>query len=101
MLRSFLDISSGHLAPDTWAWLDAALNHPRGSLPRNVYGGITIYGWFVYAPEGPDEGLPTDLARILSLARREGAEYVLFDCDAAARPDLPVLHPDFKGEDAS
>ncbi len=23
MTRSFLDVSSGHLSPETWAWLDA------------------------------------------------------------------------------
>jgi hypothetical protein len=87
MLRSFLDISSGHLTPDTWAWLDAALNHRRENLLRDIYGGITIYGWFVYAPEGPDEDLPADLVCILSLARREGAEYVLFDwCAVVALP---------------
>jgi hypothetical protein len=99
MLRSFLDLSSGHLTLGTRVWLDEVLHDPRHTLSSPVYGGITAYGWFVYAPEDPDEDLPADLVRVLTQARQEGAEYVLLDCDALLRPDLPVLHPDFQEPD--
>lgn len=100
MLRTFLDASSGHLSSGTWDWLDAQLSDtplrdPRNESAAEIAGGKTRYGWLVYAPEGIAEGLPEDLTRILLRAREQGAEYVLFDCDAAPAPDLPILHPDF------
>ena len=100
-LRAFLDASSGHLSPDTWAWLDAAfadddLRDPRNDAAGELAGGRTRYGWFVYAPEEPPAvALPDDLAAVLRHARRLGAEYVHFDRDAVPLHDLPVLHPDF------
>ncbi len=42
-------------------------------------------------------GIPQDLMAALRIARAQGAEYVLFDCDAVPSADLPVLHPDFLG----
>ena len=100
MIRSFLDASSGHLSPETWAWLDAQLSDdllrdPAAEHAAQIAGGRTRYGWFVYASEDLPEGVPPDLTAVLSRARARGAEYVLFDCDAAAIEDLPILHPDF------
>lgn len=101
MIRCFLDASSGHLSPATWAWLDAAfaaeeLRDPRHHAAGPLAGGRTRHGWFVWAPEdAPAVAIPDDLAAVLRLARRRGAEYVLFDCDAAPIENLPVLHPDF------
>lgn len=100
-LRAFLDASSGHLSPDTWAWLDAnfadeGLRDPRNHAAGQLAGGRTRYGWFVYAPEEPPAvAVPDDLAAVLRHAHRLGAEYVLFDRDAAPLPGLPVGHPDF------
>lgn len=100
MVRTFLDASSGHLSPETWAWLDdqlsdALLRDPRNGNAAQIAGGRTRYGWLVYAPEGVAEGLPEDLTPVLLKARDQGAEYVLFDCDAVPAPDLPIRHPDF------
>jgi len=100
MIRPFLDVSSGHLSPETWVWLDAQLADDTQRDPRNAHaaqiaGGRTRYGWFVYAPEDAPLGLPPDLLAVLITARTRGAEYVLFDCDAVPDQDLPVLHPDF------
>ena len=105
MIRQFLDVSSGHLAEQTWAWLDKQLGQdivrdPRNGAAAQLAGGITRYGWFVYAPEDPDPDLPQDLRAVLTIARERGAEYVLFDCDAVPNQDLPVLHPDFRQEPA-
>jgi hypothetical protein len=100
MPRRFLDASSGHLSAGTWAWLDAQLSDtllrdPRSASAAQIAGGKTRYGWLVYGPEGIAEDLPEDLTRILLRARAQGAEYVLFDCDAAPALDWPILHPDF------
>ncbi len=100
MIRRFLDVSGGHLTPETWAWLDAQCDDDRLRDPRNTMagqpaGGRTRHGWFVYAPEAPIDGVPDDLTCVLTEARRRRAEYVLFDCDAVCDKDLPVLHPDF------
>ena len=102
MIRHFLDMSSAHLSPETWNWLDARLGDgardPRNDMAAHLAGGSTRHGWFVYAPEDPTDGLPEDLARVLAEARRQGAEYALFDCDALPNQDLPILHPDFPQE---
>jgi hypothetical protein len=100
-LRRFLDASAGHLTPETCAWLDRAfdddaLRDPRNHAAGQLAGGRTRYGWFVYAPEDPRAvALPEDLASVLRHARRLGAEYVLFDCDATPLLELPTLHPDY------
>jgi hemolysin-activating ACP:hemolysin acyltransferase len=99
-LRTVLDTSSGHLSPATWAWLDeqlsdAVLRDPLNAAAAQVAGGKTRYGWLVYAPEGVAAGLPDDLTTILLRAREQGAEYVLFDCDAPPASGLPMRHPDF------
>ena len=100
MVRTFLAASSGHLCRETWAWLDeqlsdALLRDPRNGNAAQIAGGRSRHGWLVYAPEGVAEGLPEDLTAVLLKARDQGAEYVLFDCDAVPAPDLPIRHPDF------
>ena len=100
MIRRFLDCSSGHLSPETWSWLDAhlgddVLRDPADRITASLAGGRTRYGWFVYAPEDPDDAIPEDLRRVCDSARKQGAEYVLFDCDALPMEALPILHPDF------
>ena len=100
MMRRFLDCSSGHLSPDTWAWLDAqladdVLRAPGNLTAAGIGGGRTRYGWFVYATDVKLDGLPPDLRAICAYARRRRAEYILFDSDAPPIEDLPVLHPDF------
>ena len=100
MIRRFLDCSSGHLSPETWSWLDTnlaedVLREPANRITASLAGGRTRYGWFVYAPEDSDDAMPEDLRQICCSARKQGAEYVLLDCDALPMEDLPVLHPDF------
>ena len=96
MIRHFLNVSSGHLSPETWTWLDTqladdTLRDPGSGPAALIAGGPTRYGWFVYAPEDTLEDFPPDLTTVLRKARAEGAEYVLFDCDAPSDPDLPVF----------
>ncbi len=100
-VRRFLDVSSGHLSAETWAWLDGvtgdeAVRDP-GNRSAEILGGRTRHGWFVYASEDPAAPIPDDLAAVMRLARRRDCEYLLLDCDAVPMEDLPVLHPDFPG----
>ena len=100
MTRRFLDCSSSHLTPETWAWLDAqladdVLREPGNIAAAAVGGGRTRYGWFLYAMDVKLDGLPADLRAVFAYARRRRAEYILFDSDAPPMEDLPVLHPDF------
>jgi hypothetical protein len=100
-IRAFLDVSNGHLSPETWAWLDAqttdeAVRDPDNKVGTELLGGRTRYGWLVYAHEHATEPVPADLVAVMRLARGLGCEYVLFDCDAPPTPDLPLLHPGFQ-----
>ncbi len=98
-VRQFLDLSSGHLSPGTWAWLDRATGdeavRDSANPSAEILGGRTRYGWFVYAYEDPTAPIPDDLAAVMRLARQQDCEYLLLDCDAEPMEDLPVLHPDF------
>jgi len=105
-IRAFLDASSSHLSPETWAWLDAqttdeAVRDPDSRVAAELLGGRTRYGWFVYAHTHPTEPVPADLVAVMRLARRVGCEYVLFDCGAPPAADLPLLHPSFRDEAAA
>ena len=98
--RRFLDASSGHLSPETWAWLDEQTSDEAVRDPANrsaeILGGRTRHGWFLYASEEPIAPVPADLAAVMLYARKQRCEYVLLDCDALPMADLPVLHPDFQ-----
>ncbi|MDT8278790.1 hypothetical protein RQ734_22295 [Roseomonas mucosa] len=98
-IRSFLDLSSSHLSPETWAWLDAqttdAMVRSLGPSAQVVLAGGMRYGWFIYADEEPGETIPSDLMAVFRFARLRGCEYVLFDTDATPMEDLPILHPEF------
>jgi len=100
--RRFLDASSGHLSPETWAWLDEQTTDEAVRDPRNrnaeILGGRTRHGWFIWASEAPIASVPADLAAVMRYARKHGCEYVLLDCDALPTADLPVLHSDFQDQ---
>ena len=101
MTRTFMDCSSAHLSPETWAWLDTQLADDRLRDPGHgmaglLAGGRTRYGWLVFVPEDADERLPADLAQVCEIAGKRDAAYVLFDCGALPDQDLPVLHPKFQ-----
>jgi hypothetical protein len=99
-MRRFLDVSSGHLSPETWAWLDDQTADHRVRDPRHphaeILGGCTRHGWFVYAHEAPIAPVPADLQAVMRLARQRDCDYALFDCDELPMEDLPVLYPDFR-----
>ena len=101
-VRRFLDASSGHLLPETWAWLDEQTTDEVVRDPRNrsaeILGGRTRHGWFIWASEAPDASVPADLVAVMRFARKRGCDYVLLDCDTLPMADLPVLHPDFQDD---
>ena len=102
--RRFLDVSSGHLQPETRAWLDEQTTDEQVRDPANrhaeILGGRTRHGWFIYASEAPHAPVPADLLAVMHYARKRGCDYALLDCDALPMADLPVLHPDFPDEPA-
>lgn len=90
-LRLFFDCSTAHLSGETRNWLDERAVDPaaRGSAPIDP-PSATPFGWFLWAENIPGAEVPPDLARIMRHARKLGAEYVLFDCDAPENADLPL-----------
>ncbi|MET9778617.1 hypothetical protein ABZ023_30935 [Streptomyces sp. NPDC006367] len=86
-VRSFLDLSTQHLAPTT----RDALNSIEGVLAYRLE-----HGWLMYAPESADErartyGWPDELLPIVRMARAHDCAYVLFDADADITDQLPVF----------
>ncbi len=90
--RTFIVMSTAHLTEQTARHLDTTSVKDWPCI-GGPYGQ---YGWFVYAHEencgaGP-EPIPDDLFNVMTWARKQGVEYILFDCDAAVLDDLPSHH---------
>jgi len=83
-LRVFLDCSTAHLSPSSRTYLNT--RRERDDLVAR-----TPHGWFVWAEEAPDDGVPADLASVMAHARSLAAEYILFDRDAPENSSLPVF----------
>lgn len=86
-IRTFLDLSTGHLREQTCQQL-------------GDYDGVTAhhltYGWLLYVRDPDDEPAdradwPDELVPILRLAQACGCAYVLFDADGPQTDDLPVF----------
>jgi hypothetical protein len=93
-LRAFLDLSTGHLSPETRAWMEEAAGQERaaGQCHGPHWVAATPYGWFLYADEEPKpEDYPADLIACMVAARKRGAEYILFDSDADRGDGLAEL----------
>lgn len=71
---------------DAWALLDPA------SRPLGV--ASTHYGWFIPTRdvEGQDRlAIPGELLAAMELGRKQGCDYLLFDCDACAIDTLTIF----------
>jgi hypothetical protein len=88
-LRLFFGCSTDHLSPCAIAYLQAATTRTR-SHPLS-WTLATPFGWLVWVEEDPDDLIPEDLAVIMRHAHGQGAEYILFDCDAPHSDDFPLL----------
>ncbi|MGW2659219.1 DUF5983 family protein [Streptomyces sp. NPDC001478] len=86
-IRSFLDLSTLHLAQAT----RDALNFIEGVVAYRLE-----HGWLMYAPESANDrahayGWPDELLPIVRTARAHGCAYILFDADAETTDQLPVF----------
>lgn len=94
-IRTFLDLSTGHLTPATRDKLDewcGAIDLTRKSHSADgppTLMGATDCGWFVYTM-ADTEGMPADLAECMAYACNEDCSYILFDCDGPYDKSLPV-----------
>lgn len=90
--RQFLELATVHLTPATQGWLTTVGRKiAHGDAFYSHWVGITPYGWVIFADLDPEIDLP-DLRAAVDRARALGAEYILFDCDAPADPEL-AIHP--------
>lgn len=97
-LRVFLDLSTGHLTPQTRDWMDGRAISARSDPFNGLCLASTSFGWFIYAGEQTEESeFPADLLTCLRKARELGAEYVLFDADASDGLDLPTYDDNHEG----
>lgn len=92
-LRLFFDCSTTHLSRATQHWLDnrSVDAATRGSARIDAVAA-TPFGWFLWAEARPGTDVPDDLAFVMRHARKHGAEYLLFDCDAPANDAFPVRY---------
>lgn len=87
-LRNFLDLSTTHLSSQTKAMMEKV----SGEFALNHWVAATPYGWFVYCDEeNAEDSIPEDLFACMTYARKNGAEYILFDQDADTLTDLPTF----------
>lgn len=85
-IRSFLILSTIHVPQSVAQMLDQT---PREEWPL-CGGHWSSYGWFLWCHEEDVEGnIPPELMVVFDFARSKGCNYVLFDCDADQRDDLP------------
>jgi hypothetical protein len=88
-IRRFVVISTGHVSPETAAHLEST---PSLDWPT-IGGRYSEYGWFMYASDindmPGDLAIPDDLFAVMTWARSQGVEHILFDRDADAIDGLP------------
>jgi hypothetical protein len=82
--RALLALSTAHVSGDTARMLNET--HHDG---WPVSGGPTSYGWFIYAHDDCYEEMPYDLVSTFVFARKNGFEYIMFDCDVEPITELP------------
>jgi hypothetical protein len=102
MIRTILEVSTGHLCPatckklDAWAGRIDFANRKSDSAMLPVFMGGTEFGWLVRcmnatgftAGEG-DNDMPADLLACLTVGDCLGVDFVLFDADADEFASMP------------
>ena len=84
-IRTLLALSTAHVSGDTARMLN---NTTPEKWP--VSGGSTSYGWFIYAHDDCYDEMPLDLVETFIFARKNGCEYIMFDCDVEPITELPT-----------
>ncbi len=92
-VRKFLDCSTAHVSEGTADWLQERGRDTAESPHESSHSvGITPFGWFVYADEeATTTNFPSDLIGVMQFARKNGCEYILFDCDGPTHNGLPAF----------
>lgn len=90
-IHRFVVISTAHVSETTAKRLN---NTPAKKWP-GLGGPYGEYGWFLYAHDenagvGPDV-IPAELFGVMTWARKQGFDYILFDCDADQIEGLPAF----------
>lgn len=83
-VRPFLDVSTGHLSPETRARLEEL---DEEDAPSTFLRGT--HGWLVHVSDEPWSAWPADLMEVLDHARRLRCDYVMFDADGPVLDVLP------------
>jgi hypothetical protein len=90
-VRRFLDLSTGHLKPETREQLE------NGHAPAAIYPHPDGYGWMLYVPCPENAGAvdeedrpAEDLQACFDKARELRCDYILFDSDAPELDGLPL-----------
>lgn len=82
-ITKVLEISTAHVSEDTAQWLSqedcSLIVYKKGE-----------YGWIILVPEEEDKTTPQDLHQIFEVARNNGCDWVMLDCDAFTIENLPV-----------
>jgi hypothetical protein len=86
-VRTFLDLSTGHLREETCR----QLGDYEGVIAHEME-----YGWLMYVPVPDDDAgdqsdWPEELLPIMRLAHTVGCAYILFDADAPHTENLPIF----------
>lgn len=88
-VRNFIVVSTAHLTERTARHLEGT---PASEWPC-AGGPYGDYGWFVYAHEENCEAgpmsIPEDLFGVMTWARKQRVDYILFDCDGDVIDGLP------------
>jgi hypothetical protein len=95
-VRKVLVCSTGHVSPETRAWLDgesakvvALQSDPKAEYP-NLHLFPNVNGWMFWADEDPDgNGWPAEIVALMKRAREEGADWVDLDSAGDKLDDLP------------
>lgn len=92
-----LDLSTAHLSPTAKRWLDECGWANAVGLKNNgpiSTMGLTMYGYFMYAPEERGHGMPEELFELCRAARSRDCAYILFDADGPMIEGLLIFDDD-------
>ena len=79
-------MSTGHISKNTAILLD------KDRVGVVVYPKDN-YGWFIVVTDWKDDetaSIPEDLKQCLSLAEKNGCDWLCLDCDGECYPELPI-----------
>lgn len=92
-VRRFLDLGTSHLPPEVCHHLDAY----EGVIAYPKRTETDDFGWWMWVPDDPQESadamedpIPAEVLAVQLYARARGCDWVMFDRDSDAIPELPT-----------